>query len=433
MEEVVKKAIKKERKKHILITSLTSVFFFVVGCVSSVSLHNYIYGGTYAKETLAFQEAYSIIKNEWYFGTDELAEQYLDEGIEGLVNGYVSGEFNRIDPYLTYYPYEEVTPTYGLGIEVLSDSYGFPFYDGYFYIQKVYGYSSAHGVLQEGDLLSKVNGESIRYKNISEFTVRGEKDTEVTISYIRDGKEYDATLKRKDAIEHSVERSLYDNYAILKIDEFTTTNSGMKGTADLAEQYLKEIKKENISNLIIDLRDNPGGYVSAFKALAELFIPKGKSLGTYIDKNKVVIEDPKTKSDDDYVFDEIIILINENSASAAEAFTFSMKDNLSNVTVVGTKSYGKGIAQRTITLSNKASLRYTYAEHIRPNGNVIHNVGITPDKEIPLRSILTVNPNDYIVEGVLNNEDYGKAGKAYYDDKINAYQEQLDATIALLG
>ena len=433
MEEVVKNMLKKERKKYRLITVLASVFFFAVGSASSISLYNYFFGGTYDKETKAFQEAYNIIKNEWYFGTDELAAQYLDEGIEGLVNGKVSNTFSRIDPYLTYYPYSESTPTYGIGIEVISDGYGFPLYDGYFYIKKVNGYSPAAGILQEGDLLSKVNGVSLRYKNISEVTLRGEKDTEVTISYIRDGVEYDATLKRGDTVEHSVTRSLYDDYAVLTIDEFTTTTSGMKGTAELAEQYLKEIKKEGIDDLVIDLRDNPGGYTSAFKSLAELFIPKDKSLGNYINKHKEVIDAPRTKSNDDYEFDEIVILINGNSASAAESFTMSMMDNLTNVTVVGTTSYGKGIAQRTITLSNGASLRYTFAEHLRPNGGTLHKVGITPDKEIPLRDVLVVYKNDYIVDGVLNNEEYGKAGKAYYDDKLAAYQEQLDAAIALLG
>lgn len=433
MEEIVKKAIKNQRRKHILITSLSSVFFFVVGCVSSISLHNYINGGASSNEIQAFQEAYDIIKNEWYYGTDELAEQYLNEGIEGLVNGYVSSEFNRIDPYLTYYPYVESTPTYGIGIEVISDSNGFPFYDGYFYIQKVFSYSPAAGVLKEGDLLSKVNGTSLRYKNISEVNIRGEKDTDVTLSYIRDGVEYDVTLKRGDVAEQSVERSLYDDYAILKIEEFTKSTSGMKGTAELADQYLKEIKKEGIDNLLIDLRDNPGGYTSAFKSLSELFLPKDKSLGTYINKHKEVIDAPKTKSNDDYEFEEIVILINGNSASAAESFTMSMMDNLTNVTVVGTKSYGKGIAQRTTTLSNGASLRYTFAEHLRPNGGTLHKVGITPDEEIPLRDFLKVNINNYIEDGILNNEEYGKAGKAYYDDKLAAYQEQLDAAIALLG
>lgn len=434
MEETIKQELKKQRKKYRLITVLASIFFFVVGSASSVTLYNYFFGGVYDNDTKAFQEAYNIIKNEWYFGTDELAEQYLNEGVEALVNGNLSNSLGRIDPYLTYYPYSEpTTPTYGVGIEVISDTHGFPFYDGYFYISKVYGYSGANGILQEGDLLSKVDGSSIRYKNVSEFTLRGEKDTYVNISYIRDGVEYDATLKRGECVEHSVTRSLYDNYAVLKIDEFTTSTTGMKGTAELAEIYLKEIKKENISNLVIDLRDNPGGYISAFKSLAELFIPKDRSLGVYINKHQEVIESPTTKSNDDYEFDNIIILINGNSASASEGFTVCMKDNLSNVTVVGTKSYGKGISQRTITLSNGASLRYTYAEHLRPNGGKVHNIGISPDEEIVLRDIIKLYKNNYMVDGVLNNEEYGKAGKEYYDDKLAAYQEQLDAAIALLG
>ena len=433
MEEVVKSMLKKQRKKYRLLTVLTAVFFFVVGSASSISLYKYFYGGVFDGETKAFQEAYSIIKNDWYYGNEELTQEYLDDGIEGLVNGSVNNNLSRIDPYLTYFPYSESTPTYGIGISIITDTYGFPLYDGYFYISKVLGYSAAAGILQKGDLLSKVNGESVRYKNKNDLIIRGEKDSEVSIGYIRDGVEYEVTLKRGKTVEHTVERSLYDNYAVLTIDEFTTTTSGMKGTAELAEQYLKEIKKENIPNLIIDLRDNPGGYIGAFKSLAELFIPKNKSLGTYINKHKEVIESPKTKSDEDFEFDQIIILVNGESASAAESFTASMKDNLSNVTVVGTNSYGKGIAQKNATLSNGATLRYTYSEYFRPNGDTVHKVGIKPDQEIILRECLKIKRSDYMVDGVLDNEEYGKAGKAFYDDKLLAYQEQLEAAIALLG
>lgn len=433
MEEVVEKLLKKEKKKSRLITLLASIFFFVAGSASSITLYNYFFGGVTQGETKIFQEAYNIIKNEWYYGTDELVEEYLVDGVEGLTNGYVSSNLSRLDPYLTYYPYEEVTPTYGIGVEVVVDGYGFPLYDGYFYIRKVYEYSSAHGHLQEGDLISKVNGESIRYKNSNELKIKGEKDTTVDISYIRDGVENTITLTRLDSVEHSVTRSLYPNYAVLKIDGFTTSTTGMKGTAELAEVYLKEIKKENIPNLIIDLRDNPGGYISAFKSLSELFIPKDKSLGIYINKHKEVIENPTTRSSDDYTFNKIIILVNGGSASASESFAVCMKDNLDNVLVVGTNSYGKGIAQKTATLSDGSSLRYTYAEYFRPNGSKVHEVGIAPDTEIKLRNHLSFNRENHIKDGVLDFESYGLEGKAYYDDKEKAYQEQLEEVVSLLG
>ena len=432
MEEEIKKLLKKQRKRSRLITLLASIFFFAAGSASSITLYNYFYGGAIDDELRPFQQAYNIIKNEWYFGNDELSEQDFVEGMEGLVNGNVSSELTRIDPYLTYYPYEEVTPSYGIGIEVLVDSQGFPMYDGYFYVKKVYENSSAFGVLQEGDLLSKVNGESIRYKNSDELNIKGEKDTPVEISFIRDGVEYNNTLNRQDMVEHSVEKELNPNYAILTIDGFPTTSSGVLGTAEMAEKYLKEIKKENIPNLIIDLRDNPGGYISAFKSLSELFIPKDKSLGTYINKHQEVTETPKTNSNLDYEFEEIIILVNGSSASASESFTACMQDNLDNVTVVGTVSYGKGIAQRTITLSDGSSLRYTYAEYLRPNGGKVHKVGITPDIEIKLRETMTLNKGDYYVNEILNQEAYGKAGKDYYDDVMSAYDEQLNKAIALL-
>jgi carboxyl-terminal processing protease len=431
--EETKLLLKKYRQKHRLIVLLVSIFFFVAGSASSITLYNYFYGGIVDEELRPYQEAYNIIKNEWYFGTDELTEEYFVDGLEGMVNGYVSSDMSRLDPYLTYYPREESKPTYGIGVEVVVDNQGFPLYDGYFYVSKVYGLSAAAGVLQEGDLISKVNGESVRYLNSNELKIKGEKGTEVNISYIRDGIEYEHTFIRKEAVEHSVTRQLNTNYAVLKIDGFTTTTSGLEGTAELAEKYLKEIRKEKISNLIIDLRDNPGGYISAFKSLSELFLPTGKSLGTYINKYQEVIEEPKTNSSNDYEFEQIIILVNGSSASASESFAVCMQDNLDNVTVVGTLSYGKGIAQKTISLSDGSSLRFTYAEYFRPNGGKVHKVGVTPDLEIKIRETKMPNKDDYYIGDNLNEVTYGLAGKAYYEDKLKAYDEQLMSAISLLG
>lgn len=430
--EELKVILKQKRKKYRLITILCSIFFFIFGSFSTIFLYSHFYGGVFQQNELTpFQQAYEIIKNDWYFGTDEITESYFVDAMNGLVNGNVSS--NRIDPYLRYYPKEdESQTTYGLGIEVLVDSQGFPMYDGYFYITKVYGYSSAKDVLKEGDLLSKVNGESVRYKNSSELKIRGEKDTPVTISYIRGGKEYTHTFNRQDSVEDTVRRELHSDYAVLYISGFTTNTVGQLGTAELAQKYLDEIEKEDIKNLVIDLRDNPGGYISAFKELTDLFLESNKPLGNYINKHQEVIESPVTKTDQKYSFEKIVILINGNSASASESFTAAMKDNLTNVIVCGTKSYTKGIAQRTITLSDGSQLKYTYAEYIRPNGNKLHQVGVSPDVTIELEQVQTVNRNDFVTEGVLDNVLYGEAGKAYYDSLLEAKENQLQEAISLL-
>lgn len=430
-----KELLKVKKRKYRLIAVLSSIFFFLTGSVSTLALYNHFFGGALNQSEISpFQQAYNIIKNEWYFGSDEITEQYFNEGMQGLVNGRVDNAVSRIDPYLVYYPKAETTiPTYGIGIEVLTDGYGYGLYDGYYYVTKVYGYSAASGVLKEGDLISKVNGESIRYKHTDSLNIKGEKGTDVTISYIRNGQEYTHTFKRQEAVEHTVESELHVNYAVLTIDGFTTNTTGQLGTADLAKEKLEEIKREGISNLLIDLRDNPGGYIAAFKELADLFMESNKSLGNYINKHKDIIESPKTKDNQKYEFENIIILVNGSSASASESFTASMMDNLDNVTVVGTTSYGKGIAQRTITLNDGSSLKYTYAEYIRPNGEKLHKIGVVPETIIELRNYQSLNRNDYIVDNELNMEEFCLAGKNYYEDKLAAYEEQLLAAAALFN
>ena len=100
MEEVVNNLLKKQRKKYRLIAILLSLFFFVAGSASSISLYNYFYGGVAEGETKVFQEAYNIVKNDWYYGTDEIAASYLIDGVEGLVNGGVNAELGRIEKRL---------------------------------------------------------------------------------------------------------------------------------------------------------------------------------------------------------------------------------------------------------------------------------------------------------------------------------------------
>lgn len=430
--EELKVILRQKRKKYRLIAVLCSIFFFIFGSFSTLLLYNHFFGGVFQKnEITPFQQAYEIIKNDWYYGTDEITESYFVDAMKGLANGNVSS--SRIDPYLRYYPKEDTSnKTYGIGVQVLLDSSGFPVYDGYFYITKVYGYSSAHGILKEGDLISKVNGESVRYKNSNELKIKGEKDTPVTISYIRDGQEYTHTFNRQECAEDTVRKELHTDYAILYISGFETNKVGQLGTAELAKKYLEEIKKEGIKNLVLDLRNNPGGYIAAFKELSDLFLESNISLGTYINKHQEVIEAPKTKSNQKYDFDEIIILIDGNSASAAESFTAAMKDNLENVTVCGTTSYKKGIAQRTISLADGSSLKYTYAEYLRPNGEKVHQIGVNPDVKIELKNIQLLNKNDYIHDGVLDAEQYGKAYRTYYDSYLTARKEQLNTAVALL-
>jgi len=134
-----------------------------------------------------------------------------------------------------------------------------------------------------------------------------------------------------------------------------------------------------MNNLIIDLRDNPGGFVMVFTKLADLFTPNGTIFGRYQFRNEADSYNLRASEAQKYSFDKIVILINRNSASASESFAASLGDNLDNVVIVGETSFGKGVAQKTITFSDGSAFKYTYAEYLRPNGQKLHEVGVTPD------------------------------------------------------
>lgn len=150
------------------------------------------------------------------------------------------------------------------------------------------------------------------------------------------------------------------------------------------EQFNKELKKiesSNIDSLIIDVRNNTGGYLNEATKIAELFIEKGKTIYSLENKNKTEITKDETEEQRSY---KVGILINGSSASASEVLASALKYSY-GASLIGTKSYGKGKVQQTSNLSDGAMIKYTTARWLTPEGNCIDGVGLTPDveKELP--------------------------------------------------
>ena len=146
------------------------------------------------------------------------------------------------------------------------------------------------------------------------------------------------------------------------------------------------MENKKIDSLIIDLRNNGGGYLSSATELAELFLSKGKIIYTLDKKSgKEVIKD---KSDEkrDYT---VAVLIDGGTASAAEVLASSLKDNRENTILIGTQSFGKGTVQSTKRLSDGSMLKYTIAKWLRPNGECVEGVGLKPD---------------YVIENLISND-----------------------------
>ena len=225
------------------------------------------------------------------------------------------------------------------------------------------------------DIIYKVNGEDVTGldSNAVANKARGETGTPVKITVLRDGKEIEFTIIRETLNESTVESVLLEkNVGYIQILSFSSSTS-----TDFNKQY-QELKNQGAKKFIIDLRNNTGGVTSQALAAAAMFVEKGKPL--------LVVSNKRTG---DYTYNnpingektELVVLINENTASAAEIFAAAIQDNKAGI-IMGVKSYGKGTMQNTLGLGDMGGLKLTVSEFFTPSGKEINKVGITPDEYV---------------------------------------------------
>lgn len=222
-----------------------------------------------------------------------------------------------------------------------------------------------------GDKVIAINGEIVSKneeiaKKISNANI-GEKIT-LTVNRNNENIDFEVVVKKLyvPAIAYQV---LEGNIGYLKIATFSNT---LKEQVHLA---LKNMESTGISSLIIDLRNNTGGYLSAAKDVASLFLEKDKIIYSLEEKEKTTEYKDETEEKKEY---KIVVLFNENSASASEVLIAALKESYGAITV-GTKSFGKGKVQQTHSLEDGSMVKYTSAKWLTPSGTCVDQVGITPD------------------------------------------------------
>lgn len=243
--------------------------------------------------------------------------------------------------------------------------------------------------VKSGDYINKVDGKETKNWTLPEAVskIRGPKGTKVTLTLERDGKEFDVIITRAQIIVNSIELTYETNkncqknclkVAYLKINQFGDN------TNDEWDKAVNEIKKywqkKEIKGLIIDLRDNPGGYLDSAVYIASEFLPIGKMVvkqesTASFDREYKVIRYPKLEDI------PLVILINKGSASASEILAGALRD-YKRATIVGEKSFGKGSVQEAIDLKEGAGIHITIAKWVLPKGDWINSKGIKPDIEI---------------------------------------------------
>lgn len=308
-----------------------------------------------------------------------------DEIIEGAKKGLVSALNDQYTIYMTKKEARDFEKSLhgevgaGVGIEMSVKG-------GYVRVNRTLPDNPARkaGILA-GDILYKVDGEEIWDKtaDVAASKIRGKAGTEVTLTVVRDKKELEFKLIREEINNVSADVSYEGKTAIIKITRFD------KDTGTKVREFAKDFKNKKIEKVIVDLRGNGGGYVQAAKDLLSLWIDgekvfvqrsKNSSDTTYATHGQAILKDMKT-----------IILVNNTTASASEMTAGALQD-YKKATIIGEKTFGKGVVQTLLSLSNESLLKVTTAHWYTPKGKNINNSGITPDKTIEM-SYDDVNAN----------------------------------------
>lgn len=316
-------------------------------------------------------------------------EEYLDEKDEsslreGLYAGLLAG---LKDPYSTYYTaeqYKELNTSnegsyVGIGAVLQKDDAG-----GAKIIQLYEGGPGEQAGLKKGDVIKAVDGADVTDKETSDIAsmVRDSEKDSVMLTIQRENEEKTRDVKveiRDVEIQTVSHEMLSEDTGYIRISEFSEV------TSDQYKKAFADLKDQGMKKLVVDLRDNPGGLLTAVCGVLRQILPEGLIVYTE-DKNGKREEetcDGKNKLDM-----PLAVLVNGNSASASEIFAGAVKD-YGIGTIVGTTTYGKGVVQTIHSLTDGSAVKITIAKYFTPKGNDINKKGINPDVEAELSGDIT--------------------------------------------
>ena len=377
----------------IMIGSVVTMFIKDTNCTDSkVNLSNNSY-----EEFEPLYEAYEEIKEKYYNNIDT----------EDLVNGALSGMMEALgDEHSIYLDKDskeqfdlELSGTYyGIGAEIQLNQ------DGTISIRRVFDDSPAYKAgLKSNDIILSVDGESTNGKNATEVAnmIKKGKTQIVTIVIKRNGKEETYKITKENVTLYSVSSEMLNsnskNIGYISISIFGERTYSQFISA------LNKLEDNKMDSLIIDLRGNSGGYLTTVTQMLNVFIGRGNVIYKMQTQEGIMEYKTTTSSKKDY---DIVVLIDENSASASEIMAAAMRE-VYGAKLVGKTTYGKGTVQTTSNLSNGSMIKYTIEKWLTPNGECIDGIGINPDYEVDL-------------------------SEKYYNSPSNETDDQLNKALELL-
>lgn len=368
--------------KIVMLVALTAFLTFLA---TTIGIYEYIEQGNTDKFVVLNSDkqnskietslhAIQAIIDKYYLG-----EQNKEKLEEGAIKGYVEA---LGDKYTEYIPademqeyQEQILGNYvGIGIYMIANEE----YNLIQVLSPIKASPAYEAGILPGDLIISADGVEYKATDMTAASnkIKGAEGTKVRLKILRDDKELEFELTRRKVVINPIEEDvLEEDIGYLAVTSFD------EGTGEEFKNKFQKLKSQNIKSLIIDLRNNGGGLVSEAIQIADYIVEKGETLLITIDKNN---NEEITKAEQEPLINmPIIVLVNENSASASEILAGALKDS-GKATIVGTKTYGKGVIQQILTLQNGSGLKITVEEYFTPKRNKINKIGIEPHETIEL-------------------------------------------------
>lgn len=362
----------------VIIICITSLISAITAGIIVTNNYDLSYKGLSTDKNLnEFLKAYSNIVNNYYEDIDK--EKMLDAAMDAMLN-YLGDNYTT---YLTKEQRKELEERLageyeGLGIKI----------SGREIVEITENSPASEAGLMVGDLFVSVEGTDVTNatSSIISTLIKDDSKKEVNIVIDRSGNQMPFKITKSLIPTSSISYELKENnIGYLKIDIFS------RPLTSEIEKALVDMESKGMQKLIIDVRDNTGGYLDSAETTASLFLEKGKLIYSLQDKNGKEDYKDTTETKRDY---PIVVLTNRNSASSSEILAAALKDSY-NAILVGETSYGKGKVQQTYDIENGGMAKYTSAKWLRPNGSCIDGVGLKPDYEVNI--IYDYNENGEIV------------------------------------
>lgn len=359
-------------KKSFLFTVIVTA---LITCLATNVVRDVSYITSEGKSMQKISAVKNMLSNYSLFDVDEdKVADYASMAMAAAVD----------DPYTVYYPADEfnsyksnIMSSYvGIGATLGADTER----DMLVVVSPMEDSPAEKAGMRSGDVIAAIDGEAYTSSQLSEaaaYLKNGEAGTSVDVTLIRDGKgEFEITVTREEIVKISVKSKMLTNdTGYVRITGFESQGSrNSQSTYDEFKENVEALQAAGMTKMIIDLRDNPGGDLNVVCKISDMLLPEG--IITYTEDKRG--KRTTMKSDANELDIPMAVLVNGGSASASEILTGALKD-YKKATVIGTKTYGKGIVQTVYPFTDGSGMSITTAKYYTPSGVCIHQIGIEPD------------------------------------------------------